>query len=74
MRNGSPSDEIARDREAIAARIELIESRLNKQHSAMPCGRRSEWPHISRLLGELIGLERGQPPVPVPSLRKLIGG
>ncbi|PDT32288.1 histidine kinase [Rhizobium sp. L9] len=62
-----------RDRQNLATRIQAVENDLNGHHSALHqiddhCGY-----SYRTLLGELIEIETPEPPLDVPSLRRLLG-
>ncbi|AOL08410.1 AAA domain-containing protein [Burkholderia contaminans] len=58
-----------RQRERMAARIEALEGELDRQHAALHRVDESTGLSYRALLGELIRLEAGTPPVSVPQLR-----
>ncbi|WP_322048086.1 AAA domain-containing protein [Paraburkholderia sp. J67] len=58
-----------RQRERMAARIETLEGELDRQHEAIHRVDESTGLSYRVLLGELIKLEAGEPPVSVPQLR-----
>ncbi|MBN3830763.1 AAA domain-containing protein [Burkholderia sp. Ac-20344] len=58
-----------RQREPMAARIEALEGELDRQHAALHRVDESTGLSYRALLGELIRLEAGTPPVSVPQLR-----
>jgi len=58
-----------RQRERMAARIEALEGELDRQHMALHRADELTGLSFRSLLGELIQLEAGPPPVSVPQLR-----
>ncbi|ALK32316.1 AAA domain-containing protein [Burkholderia plantarii] len=60
---------VIRQRERMAARIEMLEGELDRQHMALHRVDESTGLSYRALLAELIRLEAGTPPVSVPQLR-----
>jgi primosomal replication protein N'' len=58
-----------RQRERMAARIEALEGELDRHHQALHADDESTGLSYRVLLGELIQLEAGEPPIDVPQLR-----
>jgi primosomal replication protein N'' len=73
-RNETRVQEVARGRGAVAARIETIETLLNRQHAAAQTLDGPSGVTFCGLLAELIALESGAPPIAVPHLRSVLGG
>lgn len=69
FRGGASDHGALRQRERMAARIEALEGELDRQHAALHRVDASTGLSYRALLGELIRLEAGTPPVSVPQLR-----
>ena len=69
FRGGAFDHGLTRQRERMAARIEALEGELDRQHAALHRTDESTGLSYRALLGELIQLEAGAPPVSVPQLR-----
>ncbi len=71
---GPERDSWQRERERLAARIEALEGELDGRHSSLH--QRDEQSGVSyrQLIGELIGLEQGDPPLDFPALRQRLAG
>ncbi len=70
IQRGAVADQgLTRQRERMAARIETLEGELDRQHEALHRIDASTGLSYRALLGELIRLEAGTPPVSMPQLR-----
>lgn len=69
LRGSSFDNGWVRQRERMAARIETLEGELDRQHEAIHRIDESTGLSYRALLGELIELEAGAPPLSVPQLR-----
>ncbi len=61
-----------RDRQSFAQRIQSVEADLDRHHVSIHKDDEASGLSYRALLGELLRLERGGPPIDVPSLRRLM--
>jgi DNA polymerase III delta prime subunit len=72
-RDGRRAAAIERDRHAVAARIEALETTLNRQHAALQTVDDLSGVSYRTLVAELIALETDECPVNAPALRAVVG-
>lgn len=71
-RNGDPANQVRRNREVTAARIESLEGALDQHHEALHQVDNRIGLSYRVLLGELIKLESPSAPLDVPALRPIL--